>query len=138
MRSVRSWPQSKEFQDTLNEEHEIYIRYQTNIHKDSPIECNMRQFQRFLCTSPLMPLSYKDGPLTQADKIDITNKELDEEIIRDLKSLGYGSFHQQYRLNDKLIAVGVIDILNKCVSSVYFFYDPEYSFLNLGTYSALR
>lgn len=38
---------------------------------------------------------------------------------------GYGSFHQQYWLDDdKLIAVGVIDILPKCVSSVYFFYDP--------------
>ena len=38
----------------------------------------------------------------------------------------------------KLIAVGVLDILPNCVSSKYFFYDPEYSFLSLGTYSALR
>lgn len=49
-----------------------------------------------------------------------------------------GSFHQQYWLDDKLIAVGVIDILPYCLSSVYFFYDPEYSFLSLGTYSSLR
>lgn len=39
---------------------------------------------------------------------------------------------------DKLIAVGVLDILPRCVSSVYFFYDPDYSFLSLGVYSALR
>lgn len=51
---------------------------------------------------------------------------------------GYGSFHQQYWLDDKLIAVAVIDILPSCVSSVYFFYDPDYSFLSLGTYSSLR
>ena len=53
-------------------------------------------------------------------------------------STGYGSFHQQYWLNGKLIAVGVIDILPKCVSSVYFFYDPDYNFLSLGTYGSLR
>ena len=44
----------------------------------------------------------------------------------------------QYWLNDQLIGVNVIDILPNCVSSVYFFYDPDYSFLNLGTYSSLR
>lgn len=32
----------------------------------------------------------------------------------------------------------MIDILPKCVSSVYFFYDPELSFLTLGTYGTLR
>lgn len=37
-----------------------------------------------------------------------------------------------------LIAVGVIDILPECVSSVYFYYDPDYSFLSLGTYASLR
>jgi len=51
---------------------------------------------------------------------------------------GYGSFHQQYWLDDKLIAVGVIDILPKCVSSVYLFYDPDYYHMVLGTYSSLR
>ena len=58
--------------------------------------------------------------------------------LADLRGIGYGSFHHQYRLNGKLIAVGVVDILNTCVSSVYFFYDPDYHFLNLGTYSAMR
>uniref|UniRef100_A0A4X1SIX3 Arginyl-tRNA--protein transferase 1 n=1 Tax=Sus scrofa TaxID=9823 RepID=A0A4X1SIX3_PIG len=51
---------------------------------------------------------------------------------------GYGSFHQQYWLDGKIIAVGVIDILPHCVSSVYLYYDPDYSFLSLGVYSALR
>lgn len=52
--------------------------------------------------------------------------------------MGYGSFHQQYWLGQKLIAVGVIDILPHCVSSVYFFYDPDYGHLSLGTYASLR
>uniref|UniRef100_A0A8C3EUD6 Arginyl-tRNA--protein transferase 1 n=1 Tax=Corvus moneduloides TaxID=1196302 RepID=A0A8C3EUD6_CORMO len=51
---------------------------------------------------------------------------------------GYGSFHQQYWLDGKIIAVGVIDILPYCVSSVYLYYDPDFSFLSLGVYSALR
>ncbi len=99
----------------------------------------MNQFKRFLCTSPLMPLSYKNGALNNSNNSRVVDdNSINEEILRDLKTIGYGSFHQQYILNDKIIAVGVIDILNTCVSSVYFFYDPEYNYLNLGTYSALR
>lgn len=52
--------------------------------------------------------------------------------------LGFGSFHYQYYLDGHLIAVGVIDILAECLSSVYFYYDPDYSFLSLGTYASLR
>ena len=139
MSLVRSWPPSTEFNESVKEEHEIYVRYQTTIHKDSPIECNMKQFQRFLCTSPLMPFSHMNGTIAGTSlKQSIQDKDLDEEFVCNLKSLDYGSFHQQYRLNGKLIAVGVIDILNKCVSSVYFFYDPDFQFLNLGTYSGFR
>ncbi|WFD44065.1 arginyltransferase [Malassezia psittaci] len=38
----------------------------------------------------------------------------------------------------RLIAVGVLDILPHCVSSVYFFYDPDYSHWQLGKISALN
>lgn len=34
--------------------------------------------------------------------------------------------------------MAVLDILPKCVSSVYFMYHPDYGFLGLGKYSALR
>lgn len=37
----------------------------------------------------------------------------------------------------QLIAVGVVDILPHCVSSVYFFYDPAYTAWELGKVSAL-
>lgn len=81
-----------------------------------------------------MPLSYANGPLNRLTP----DEKIQNELTGKIDSLGYGSFHQQYRLNGKLIAVGVIDILNNCVSSVYFFYDPDYQFLNMGTYSSLR
>ncbi|XP_044152588.1 arginyl-tRNA--protein transferase 1 isoform X5 [Bufo gargarizans] len=73
------------------------------------------EFTRFLCDSPLEPETRPDGI-----------------------SCGYGSFHQQYWLDGKIIAVGVIDILPYCVSSVYLYYDPDCSFLSPGVYSALR
>lgn len=41
-------------------------------------------------------------------------------------------------MTDVLFAIGVIDILPRCVSSVYLFYDPDYGFLSPGVYSALR
>lgn len=44
----------------------------------------------------------------------------------------------RHYIDDKLIAVGVNDYTNLCLSSVYFFYDPEYEFLSLGTIGALR
>ena len=51
---------------------------------------------------------------------------------------GYGSFHQQYILDGKIICVGVLDVLPSLVSSKYLYYDPDYSFLSLGTFSALQ
>ncbi|XP_014250151.1 arginyl-tRNA--protein transferase 1-like isoform X2 [Cimex lectularius] len=115
LRLVCLEPESKQFEDTFEESFAVYQKYQTTIHKDTPSQCNKKQFRRFLVTSPLKrEMSVKGLPC------------------------GYGSFHQQYCLNGKIIAVGVIDVLPTCISSVYFFYDPDYSFLSLGTYSSLR
>ena len=39
---------------------------------------------------------------------------------------------------DRLIAIGVIDITENCLSSVYFFYDPMFEeHFNFGTFAAL-
>ncbi|XP_037824613.1 arginyl-tRNA--protein transferase 1-like isoform X2 [Lucilia sericata] len=93
----------------------LYRKYQLIIHNDNPERLQPKNLLRFLYNSPLKLSKPADGPPS-----------------------GYGSFHQQYWLDDKLIAVAVIDILPYCVSSVYFFYDPDYNFLSLGTYSSLR
>ncbi|XP_072247425.1 arginyl-tRNA--protein transferase 1 isoform X3 [Leuresthes tenuis] len=73
------------------------------------------EFRRFLCDSPLEAEHSPDGP-----------------------EVGYGSFHQQYWLDGRIVAVGVIDILPTCVSSVYLYYHPDFASLSLGSYSALR
>ncbi|XP_046752570.1 arginyl-tRNA--protein transferase 1 isoform X6 [Diprion similis] len=68
----------------------------------------------------------------------VGQNKLEKWVPADGPPQGYGSFHQQYWLNNQLIAVGVIDILPSCISSVYFFYDPIYSHISLGTYGSLR
>jgi arginine-tRNA-protein transferase len=42
-----------------------------------------------------------------------------------------------YFIDDKLVGVDLIDIVDDGISSIYFYYDPEYSKYSLGTYSLL-
>lgn len=112
---VRTKPPSSEWLATSKATHEVYKKYQMVIHKDKPEKLTESAFHDFLVQSPLQ-----------------------EEYGADSPACGYGSFHQQYWLDDKLMAVAVLDILPQCLSSVYFFYDPQYSHLGLGTYGALR
>ncbi|KAI8356570.1 arginine-tRNA-protein transferase [Choanephora cucurbitarum] len=90
------------------EKFDLYAKYQHHIHHDKKEDISKHGFKRFLV----------DSPLTQEGN--------------------YGSYHQKYLLDGQLIALAVLDILPSCVSSVYFLYDPDYGFLSLGKYSALR
>ncbi|XP_012218425.2 arginyl-tRNA--protein transferase 1 isoform X1 [Linepithema humile] len=106
---------SEEFLNTFDASANLYKKYQMAIHGDLPDQCDKKSFFNFLVKSPLQQWTPDSGPLQ-----------------------GYGSFHEQYWLDNELIAVGVIDILPFGISSVYFFYDPAYSQLSLGTFSSLR
>jgi len=74
-----------------------------------------------------------------------TRKKLNDEDGYDIH-IPLGTYFQQYRLSTSkdiydgpLIAVGVVDILPHCFSSVYAFYDPILSAsLELGKYTVLR
>jgi len=103
----------------VQEEFELYRKYQQTIHHDQPGENTEDSYTNFLVKSPI---PYVEPSLQN----------------KDVPPCGFGSFHQQYYLDDKLIAVGVVDVLPECLSSVYFFYDPAYHFLDLGVISALR
>jgi arginine-tRNA-protein transferase len=52
---------------------------------------------------------------------------------------GAGEFGKEvlYIRDNRLIGVDLIDILEDGISSIYFFYDPDYSRYSLGTYSLL-
>ena len=112
---VKSSPPSKEFNDTFAETYGLFKKYQMFVHREKEEDCKESNYRRFLCDSPIIPKKGQNG-----------------------WPCDYGSYHQQYRIDGKLVAVGVIDVLPKCVSSVYVFFDMDYSFLNLGIYSALR
>ena len=110
IRLVHAHDSDKVFSSTLKETVSVYQKYQQVIHNDSPDKCTEKQFKRFLCNSPLQPGD--SGP-------------------------PHGSYHYQYCIDGEIFAVGVLDILPHCVSSVYLYYDPKYSFLSPGTLTSL-
>jgi arginine-tRNA-protein transferase len=50
----------------------------------------------------------------------------------------YGTVHQHYRIDGKLIAIGVVDLLPHGLSSVYAIYDPAQHVTAFGKYLSLR
>lgn len=117
-RTVRAKRSDPVFVSTFSQSFEVYKKYQTTIHKDDEDSCDMSQFNRFLCDSSLV---------AEEEEVNVS-----EDLVN-----GYGAFHQQYVIDGKIVAVGVIDVLRDCISSVYLYYDPEYRFLSLGSLSAL-
>ncbi|KAG8068476.1 hypothetical protein GUJ93_ZPchr0005g15694 [Zizania palustris] len=99
------------------EEFALYKRYQTKVHKDKIVSKD--SYRRFLVDTPIVFVPPRRGDNT-------------------VPPCGFGSFHQQYRIDGKLVAVGVVDILPKCLSSKYLFWDPAFAFLSLGKYTALK
>eukprot|EP01025_Chloroclados_australasicus_P002119 TRINITY_DN10491_c0_g2_i3.p1 TRINITY_DN10491_c0_g2~~TRINITY_DN10491_c0_g2_i3.p1 ORF type:complete len:545 (-),score=51.44 TRINITY_DN10491_c0_g2_i3:621-2255(-) len=102
----------------IEEEYELYRKYQIAIHGDEEWSVSRGQYRRFLVDTPLIHVSQHED--AQAPPC------------------GYGSFHHQYRIDGKLVAVGVVDILPRCLSSKYFFWDPDYARLSLGKFSAVK
>ncbi|KAJ0263789.1 Arginyl-tRNA--protein transferase 2 [Hirschfeldia incana] len=100
------------------EEYKLYKRYQLIVHNDEPDSISRKSYTRFLVDTPLI--------------------EVDGDDDENVPPCGFGSYHQQYRVDGRLIAVGVIDILPKCLSSKYLFWDPDFASLSLGNYSALQ
>lgn len=99
------------------ESYEIYKRYCKIIHKSEKESEN--GYTNFLCS-----------------------QALDYQLIKtkEGKALFCGCYHMKYYFNDKLFAVGVIDLVPQGLSSVYYFYDPlpEYKKLGLGVIGGLK
>lgn len=75
----------------------LYADYQRSVHGENEYsDFSPRGFERFLCSGIKQSHRIVDGR------------------IQDL-----GSYHQCYRLNGRLIALGVVDLMPSCVSSVY-------------------
>jgi arginine-tRNA-protein transferase len=99
-----------------DEKFALYENYQRVVHHDPPASITKRGFTHFLCASPLTP----------------STETVDGRVRR------LGSYHQCYRLDGKLVAVGVLDLLPQCVSAVYFMYHESVHQHNFGKLGALR
>lgn len=97
----------------IKEEYEIFRNYQEKIHLEDPEEIKESSYVSNFCNNAM---SYQESPF-----------EID-----------YGCYHLQYLLDDKIIAVSIVDILPYGMNCSYHFYDLDYSFLSIGVYSALK
>jgi len=64
----------------------------------------------------------------------ISPREYKENFVEGAHSFGKEVL---YLIDGKIIGVDLIDILDDGISSIYFYYDPDYPKLSLGTYSLL-
>ncbi|KIO18649.1 hypothetical protein M407DRAFT_149326 [Tulasnella calospora MUT 4182] len=101
------------------EKFQLYCSYQKNIHNDD--DKSRQGFKRFLCETPLkrQRIPYAKPPPAHLPR-------------------EYGSYHQMYRVDGELIAMGVIDVLPYCTSSVYLMYAPQWEAHSLGKLSAVK
>ncbi|KAL5375461.1 hypothetical protein DPSP01_011161 [Paraphaeosphaeria sporulosa] len=98
------------------EKYELFSNYQQHVHHEKPSEISQSGFKRFLCESPLQRRTAQvNGKMQQL-----------------------GSYHQCYRLDGRLVAMGVLDLLPHCVSGVYFLYHSDFEKWSFGKLSALR
>lgn len=104
--------------DTFTDEKfAVFDNYQRVVHGESPSSISQKGFKKFLCNSPV-----RRGIHTDSNG----------------KSRQVGSFHQCYRLDGKLVAVGVLDLLPEAVSAVYFMYHESIHKHQPGKLGALR
>lgn len=143
--------ESEESKALREKEHEILVRYQDAIHKEPADDWTMSRFENFLVetplkTEPMLDRDYfhqdtsGDQTSTRTLSVDLHQGAAGQQFVLvkpPQVPTHFGTYHCVYLLDGELIAVGVIDFLPKCLTTVYFFYDPQYSHLNLGIYSAL-
>lgn len=65
---------------------------------------------------------------------EINEREYYENFVEGAHDFGYEVL---YFYDDLLVGVDLIDVLDDGISAIYFFYDPDYAHLSLGTYSLI-
>ena len=98
-----------------------------NIHKDKESEITKEDFNRSLGHSNL---------------VDNLGIKLPEDLALKTKHpeiypKKYGCYNFIHRIDGKIVAVGIVDILPTSLSSVYLYYDTDYQFLDLGVLSSI-
>ena len=89
---------------------------------------------------------YNEYNMMRHDKPQMSEYSYSEHVVntpivnQTIDGLDYGTYHQFYKLDGKLVAVGVIDIVPTGIVSIYMWYNvsKEVSKLSFGVYSMLR
>lgn len=117
LRPAHEFTVTLEPDDFTEEKFAIYQNYQSVVHRDDPAGITKKGFRRFLCGSPIRRKTY---------------------VGDDGRERQVGSFHHCYRIDGKLVAVGVLDLLPHAVSAVYFMYHESIHKHQPGKLGALR
>ena len=110
-----------------NERFEVYKKYQKNIHKDPDSKLNEQRYNQSWGYNNL-----KDNIGIKLPQ-DLALKTKHPELY----PKKYGCYNLIHRIDGKIVAVGIIDILPTTLSSVYLYYDTDYKFLDLGVLTAI-
>ena len=103
----------------------LYKKYQKAIHKEE--------------VTPNVYNKNWGKTILQKDKIILKPNDLNSKVKHpEIYPNYYGTYNFIHRIDGKIIAVTVNDILPNSLLSVYCYYDPDYSFLNLGVFTAIR
>ena len=103
----------------------LYNKYQRAVHNENS-------------TIQTYNLNWGISNLSKAKKVpipyDIAQKTKHPEIYPKY----YGTYNLIHRIDGKIAAVTVWDILPSSMESIYCYYDPDLSFLDLGVFTAIR
>lgn len=94
----------------------LYRNYVNQVHKKGKDENDRGSYKNWLCSK---------------------NLHFEEKVNQNGDILKMGPYHMNYYLDGVLIGVGVIDILDIGMSTVYYFFDPKFKPLKFGVVSAL-
>ena len=110
-----------------DEKYKVYKKYQKIVHKESDFEISKENYNESWGLSNLV--DNKGIKLPE----DLAKKTKHPEIY----PKKYGCYNLIHRIDGKIVAVGIIDILPNYLSSVYLYYDTDYQFLDLGVVTAI-
>ena len=100
------------------EEFELYRKYQIAVHHDKPEDVT-EESSDFLWMSNLV------------------YEKLPNDVVLPCGIDSYGTYHMQYRVDGRLLAMEVIDVLPHSISSVYEIHDPDMN-IDMGTVTVLK
>ena len=107
-----------------DEKFKVYEKYQKNILK-SPIEKITREFY--------------DEVFGTTNLIDNKGIKLPSDLEHpEMYPKKYGTYNMIHRIDGKIVAVGVWDLLPTSLCSVSLYYDSDYKFLDLGVVTAIK